>query len=329
MSATPSPPFEPHPLVRGGHAQTLAGVYLPGPSEADPAPLHRVTLEDGDQIAVHDNCPALWREGDGVCLAVHGLAGSHRSGYMRRLADKLTARGVRVMRMDMRGCGAGERLARLPTHTGRWGDVAAALAYVAQQAPRSPTVLVGYSLGGTIALNLAVELGAARCGNLVAVMVVCPPVDLHAVKRRFDAPGGRPYDLYFVEQLWGKTLRRAAERPDAPQFARARRPRRVREYDELVTAPLGGYASADAYYSATSPGPRLTEIRVPTRIVAAADDPVVPTEPLTRYRTSDSVEVVVTRHGGHLGYFARGGIDPDRRWIDWRVVDWVLEHAGT
>jgi len=326
MFAADLPKFEPHPLVRGGHAQTLAGVYLPGPRLADCARQHRVLLDDGDQIVLHEDRPPAWRPGDRTCLMMHGLAGSFQSGYMRRAAHKLAARGVRVFRMDLRGCGAGERLARLPMHSGRWADTAAVLEYIAQQAPGSPTALVGFSLGGTIALNLAVELGAARCGNLSGLMAVCAPVDLHAVKRRFDAPGGRPYDLHFVHQLWRKTRQRAAARPDAPQVDRARRPRRLGHYDAMFTAPLAGYQSVDDYYTATSPGPRLADIRVPTLILAAADDPVVPIEPLAKNRTSDAVRIVVTRHGGHLGYVGRAGIDPDRRWMDWRVVDWATAH---
>ncbi len=32
----------------------------------------------------------------------------------------------------------------------------------------------------------------------------------------------------------------------------------------------------------------------------------------------------MTEHGGHLGFVGRRGVDADRRWMDWRVVDWVL-----
>ena len=44
----------------------------------------------------------------------------------------------------------------------------------------------------------------------------------------------------------------------------------------------------------------------------------------------DNVELRMTDHGGHLGFVGRGGIDPDRRWMDWRVVDWILarDRAG-
>jgi predicted alpha/beta-fold hydrolase len=201
--------------------------------------------------------------------------------------------------------------------------VAAAVDYVARQAPASPTALVGFSLGGTIALNMAAELGASTCGNLVALLAICSPIELHSVKRRFDAPTGRPYDRHFVRALWPATMRQLQGHDDLPHVDWSRPPQRLREFDALITAPLARFASVDDYYSTTSPGPRLAEIRLPTTIVAAADDPVVPIEPLQRARHGEAVEIVITRHGGHLGYIGRRNGDADRRWLDWRVVEWV------
>src|SRR5262245_55436276 len=114
--------FRPHFLLRGGHAQTLAGVFLgrrAGESVGPrPAVQCQVALADGDRIVLHDNSPSGWREGDRVALLIHGLCGCHASPYMVRIARKLTGRGVRTFRMDLRGCGAGLALARLPYHSG-------------------------------------------------------------------------------------------------------------------------------------------------------------------------------------------------------------------
>lgn len=323
MPATQFPPFQQHPLLRGGHAQTLSGVYLPWPYAPYTARQHVVDLDDGDRLVLHDDPPQDGRPARGTCLVVHGLGGSHRSGYMRRVAAKLTAGGVCVFRMDLRGCGAGRYLAIRPAHCGRWADAAAALQFIARQQPGSPVVLVGFSLGGAIALNLAAELGSGACGNLVAVMAACPPIDLHAVRRHFTTPTGRLYDREFVRLLWPRLVRRQQQRPDMPRIDVSCPPRRLYAFDELVTAPQSGFASADDYYTQASTGPRLRDIRTPTLIVASEDDPIVPTEPLLRFPRSDAVDVVTTHHGGHLGYVGRAGCDPDRRWLDWRVVEWV------
>ena len=105
------PSFIPHPLVRGGHAQTILGCYLPGLTWAPQSELHLVALPDGDRLVLHDDVPAEGKEAGRVALLVHGLGGSHQSTYMQRTADKLVAKGVRVFRMDLRGCGAGTGLA--------------------------------------------------------------------------------------------------------------------------------------------------------------------------------------------------------------------------
>lgn len=329
MTDATLPSFHPHPFLRGAHAQTLAGVYLPSDYTPHTATPRLVRLTDGDQLVLHDDCPIQWTSDHGVCMLIHGLGGCRLSGYMRRIAAKLVSCGIRVFRMDMRGCGAGEGLARMSTHCGRWADAGAAIEYIARVAPNSPVALVGFSLGGTIALNLAAELGAAPLGNLRAIMAVCPPIDLHAVKRRFATTVGRAYDRHFASILWAKTQQRSAEVPNFPLVNVPRPPRRLHEYDEWFTAPWAGFASADEYYTATSPAPRLSTIRMPLLILASQDDPVVPFEPLASLPRFESIQVVATRHGGHLGYIAQRGADPDSRWMDWRVVDWACTVLGT
>src|SRR5712692_3515179 len=81
MSADPFSEFLPHPLFRGGHAQTLAGIYLPGYRHPYLAVQHQVTLADGDRIVLHDDRPAGWRPGDRTAVMIHGLAGCHESPY--------------------------------------------------------------------------------------------------------------------------------------------------------------------------------------------------------------------------------------------------------
>ena len=230
----------------------------------------------------------------------------------------------------MRGCGAGEDLARGTTHCGRWADAAAAIEFVAQAAPASPTALVGFSLGGTIALNFAGRIGGGvvrqsgrRDGGLCA--------DRSALREAEVRYAGRPAVRSVLRRLVVEKVVAADAR--AGRIVGGRLVASARggcgSSMRSITAPLAGFASVDDYYTRTSPGPRLSAIRVPTTILAAADDPVVPTGPLERARRGTAVEVFVTQHGGHLGYVGRRNGDPDRRWLDWRVVEWVTAVCGT
>jgi predicted alpha/beta-fold hydrolase len=321
--------FRPHPLLRSGHLQTVAAVYLPRRDAPYGARVHYVPADDlppeqgGDQLALHEDRPPAWEPHLPTVLLIHGLAGCHKSAYMCRMTERLAARGHCVFRLDMRGCGAGEGIARLPTHCGRSGDVAAALRFIAAQHPESPTYAIGFSLGGCLLLNLLAEVGNEPVGNLRRAMAVCPPVDLFAVERRFDSPGGRAYDKFFVKKLWKQITDRWLRFPETAPALVPREPKRLRQIDETVTAPSGGFASADDYYARTQPGPKLTRIRQNVLIVAAEDDPVVPTAPLVEYAHRGGVEVAVPAGGGHLGFIARSNGDPDKRWLDWRIVEWV------
>jgi predicted alpha/beta-fold hydrolase len=318
------PPFRPHPLLLGGHVQTVAGVFLPGPSHRYRARRHCVALSDGDQIVLHDDCPPDWRAGDRVALLIHGLAGCHESRYMQRIADKLAWRGVRPFRMDLRGCGAGVGLSRLPYHSGRSDDAAAAIHALAQIAPDSPVTLVGFSLGGNITLKLAGELADRPCGNLDSTMAVCPPVDLAACSRHIRKRSNRLYDRYFVNLLIRQVEERRRHVPQAPTSRFARLPRSLWEFDNGFTAIVWGFGTADNYYAQASSLPLLSEIRLPTLILSAHDDPMIPPQVLQNASLPPSVRLHMTDCGGHLGFVGRRGPDADRRWMDWRVVDWVL-----
>jgi len=319
----PIVPFRPHPLLRGGHAQTLAGVYWPAPLAPYSARQHRLLLADGDRIVLHDDCPASWVQGDRTALLIHGLAGSHASGYMCRIAHKLSAAGIRAFRMDLRGCGAGLGLARMPYHSGRSEDAAAALDEIARLAPDSPATLLGFSLGANMTLKLLGELGAERCGNLDSALAVCPPVDLAACSRRISRGSGRIYDRFFLKLLLGQVSAASALAPHEPHLKLRAKPRSLWEFDDRFTAAVCGFGSADNYYREASSAQFVPRIQLPTLIIAARDDPMIPHETLEQLDRPSCVRLHLTSHGGHLGFVARRGIDRDRRWIDWRAVEWV------
>lgn len=317
--------FRPHPLLANSHIQTVMAVHWPRRAAAYAATQHRVELEGGDVIVLHEDAPVHADDTTPSVLLIHGLTGSFESAYMTRMAEKIVAHGLRAFRLDMRGCGAGEGLAKVPAHCGLWNDVVAAVQLITELYSESNLSLVGYSLGGTISLNMLAEAGEMRVGNLEKTLVVCPPIDLFACERHFRTFFGGRYDKFFVKEIWRQVMNRWQKFPDMLPSAIPKRPRKLRDIDELVVAPGGGFTSAEHYYRETQPGPRLAEIRQPVTIVFAKDDPVVPMAPLFDYPHSNSIETVVTSHGGHLGFLGMRGIDRDFRWLDWRILEW-LDH---
>ncbi len=318
------PSFRPHPLVRGGHLQTIAGAYLPHGLKFGSV-VHHVPLPDGDAIALHED-----GKGDDpatpVVILLHGLGGSHQSGYLLRASSKLRSRGIRVFRMDLRGCGAGIALARHPLNAGRSEDASAVLNFVHERFPAAPIHLVGFSMGGNIVLKLAGELGAAAPPHLASVMAVCPPIDLAECTRNIQRGINQLYDRRFVCTLINHIRQRHVLIPAAHSRPLIPRPSRLMDFDSQFTAPLSGYADVYDYYARASSGPVLGQITVPTLIVTAASDPIVPVTCFEQASFSSSTNLVIAPCGGHLGFVAAGNGDPDSRWLDWRIVDWVCGH---
>ena len=147
--------------------------------------------------------------------------------------------------------------------------------------PDSPVHLVGFSMGANIVLKMAGELGdacAARAGQRDGRLPADRPDRVLAAT--CSSARNRLYDRSFVD--------RPAQAHRAAQAAGARTPctgRSIRGRGGWsistthFTAPLAGFADAHDYYARASSGPLLRHIAVPTLIVTAANDPIIPVGP--------------------------------------------------
>lgn len=320
-----SPSFVPHRLLRCPHRQTLAGAYL---TRRTPyvAVQHTIELNDGDQLQLHEDRGDRWQTGDPTSILVHGLAGCHESGYMNRMAARLSADGIRVFRLDLRGCGAGAATARHSLHAGRTQDLFAAIQWIHEQCDGSPLVMIGYSLGAAILLKLLGELGTEARSICHSAVAVSPPIDLATCSRSLPLGVNQLYDRNFARVLSKAVQHRRRQRPDLIDVAWNRRPRTLLEFDSVFTAPLGGFRDVEHYYREASANRQLCDIDVPTRILIAKDDPLIPWTIFEEAQLSDSTRVFAADHGGHLGFLSDRRadlVDPDWHWMDWRILDWV------
>jgi uncharacterized protein len=317
-------PFRPYPFVWGGHTQTMLAALFKSAVGLRATRQHRVTLPDGDQLALHDDAAEDWSPGDPVALLVHGLCGSAESAYMQRTSAKLTARGTRTFRLDLRGCGAGVGLSRLPYHGGQSDDLQATADFIRQLAPDSLIMPVGFSLGGNIVLKWLGEQAAIMPNLVSRAMAINPPLNLEACTDHVRMVAGGFYDRHFARLLFRHVAQTPHWQCNTPLSRTSRRPRRIIEFDELFTAPVAGYDNARQYYRECSAERVLPAINVPTLILSAQDDPLIPRHTLERAQRSEHVSLHIAEGGGHLGYIGASGHDPDRHWMDWRVVDWLL-----
>jgi hypothetical protein len=242
---------------------------------------------------------------------------------MRRITNGLTAKGVRVIRIDLRGAGAGMKLARKFYNAACSADVRAVLKALHTEHATSPLLLLGFSLGGNIVLRVAGEAAQDPVAGLTAVVAVGPPIDLERCSELISQQ--RFYDQFYARQLIAQVREHAGYFPDLPRvdFPRGAS---LRAFDDLYTAPRWGYAGALDYYRRASVSALLASIRVPCLILTARDDPFIALEPFLDVSLSPSVTLQITNHGGHLGYLGHDG-KGGFRWAETRVVRWALEQA--
>lgn len=88
-----------------------------------------------------------------------------------------------------------------------------------------------------------------------------------------------------------------------------RKSKYIYEFDRDFTAKVFGYATVGAYYRDASSIDRLLNIRVPTFIVHALDDPVAVKQgiPFDEVKSNPYCFMVTTTTGGHLSWFEPGG----------------------
>jgi len=254
-----------------------------------------------------------------IVVLVHGLGGCTESHYMLRGAQAAEAAGLSCLRLNLRGC---DRQSHDFFHAGLTADVHAALA--SEEVRRYRRVyVIGYSLGGHVALRLATEDVDSRVAGVAAL---CAPLDLSLSQQAIDAPARWPYRRYLMSSLIDIFAAVAARRPQKLTAAQAARIRTIREWDDLVVAPRHGFADADDYYARASVAPRLGDLRVPALLVNSEGDPMVPAKPVRSVlRPAPRLEVRWVAGGGHVS-FPQGldiGVQDDGVGVDAQVLGWL------
>ena len=218
---------------------------------------------------------------------------------MRRFAAEAVSAGCACLRLNHRGA---ERRAQDYYHAGLTVDLESVLA-AGELAHFERVAVVGFSLGGHVALRYAAERPGTTDRRLAGVAAVCAPLDLDRGATALDAPASWIYRQYVLPGLRRHVDAVEKLRPVPCDRARRARVRGIREWDDLVVAPRWGFTSAEDYYARASVAPILDRIALPTWIIESENDPMVPvwTVEDALKSVSPTTEVSMTPRGGHVG----------------------------
>jgi uncharacterized protein len=308
-----------HPLFRNPHLLTILGNFWPREIDERRFPCSRkeYRIDAATSILVLEHQPNVAPKGQIVFL--HGLEGSANAGYIRSLAQEALVRGFGVHRANLRTCGGTEEMCETSYHSGLTSDTLSILQEIAAR-ELGPIFLVGFSLGGNVALKLTGELGESSL--IAGTCAVSTPIDLAACVRCIDKPSNLLYARRFLDRLRSRVRRKSVVTPHLYNTMALDDVRTIREFDDRVTAPLFGFGTAANYYATQSAAQYLDAIRIPTLVVCSKDDPLVPFAVYDQpaFRTNPALTLLATEHGGHLGFLSRRS---PRFWLDGVVLDWI------
>lgn len=320
--------FRPPPGLASRHVQTLLPRMLPAPSPT--LAWETLALPDGDVVELSWVAPGPVEEDAPLFVLFHGLEGSVDSPYARQLLAAAHERGYRALLMHFRGCGRHPNRRPRAYHSGDTADAGWLLAELARRYPRAMRIACGVSLGANMLLKLVAEDAGSEAPALHGAIAIAPPVDLAASADALERGFARVYQRHLLGALKAKVAPRldAGELPLALSSGELAGLRTLRDYDDVVTAPLHGFDGAADYYRRASAGPRLAVIRRPTLILHAADDPFMPPGLFDDLELGVGIRLETARHGGHVGFVERRG-GRLSSWLARRVGDRLERWADT
>lgn len=266
-----------------------------------------VECNDGVRLSAQHTRP---RQPNGrLAILLHGWEGSSSSLHVLSAADRLWRAGFRIVRINMRDHGGTEHLNRGIFHSCRLDEMVDATRWVRDSFPGESLYLAGYSLGGNFALRIAAAAGPAS--GIARVAAICPVLDPEETMLALDS-GSVIYRRYFMNK-WRLSLERKAQAFPADYDLSALAPfRSLRDMTDHFVRRYTEYPDLQSYlhgYAVT--GDRLAGLAVPTSILLADDDPVIPAGSSDRLARSPALTVQRTRWGGHCGFL-----------LDYRLRTW-------
>ncbi len=263
----------------------------------------------GDFYPEDSNRHQTGDEGQWIAVFFHGLAGSSESDFLIRGVRVAAQMGIPALAMNHRNCGSALGLASSTYHSGKGEDASDVFDFVKAQWPQKKIIAISYSLGASMLLNLRTHRSGHTQPDLV--VAINPPLDLKVSSVLLTEGSGRIYGQHFVRKLrrqidslikLGKVDSKHCIPPKANLI----------DVDEIFTAPLSGFRSADHYYEVASSGEHLANIDQETLILASLDDPFIPYDRwLVKFIFSPQLRFHFVDHGGHVGFW-----NYKRRWSE-------------
>lgn len=261
-----------------------------------------------------------------LVILSHGLEGSSTRQYITGMVQLLTQNGYDCLAWNYRSC-SGELNRQIRFyHSGETTDLEFIVQYALSKG-YSEISLMGFSLGGNVTLKYVGERGKNIHPAIKKAVVFSVPMDLLACSRNIEKPENKIYLWRFLQTLKPKIEAKAAQYPEHFDPTQWKQVKTFWDFDHIYTGPLHGFEGADDYYQRCSSKYFVAHIAIPTLIVNAENDPLVPYQSLPMEIIADlpNVWLELTQQGGHCGFRPHKLTPKSAYWSELRALSFLQE----
>ncbi|WP_371194330.1 hydrolase [Glaciecola sp. SC05] len=317
--------FEAPLWARNSHIQTIYPKFFLRTPKI-PFESVRIDTPDGDFLDLGLLLPGSKQAPKTIAVLFHGLEGSQNSHYIQHLAEMLLKQNIASIVMHFRGCSGVINRRPRAYHSGETTDAQHCVKWIRQTFPEAQLLAAGFSLGGNMLLKL---LGESDGLGFKAAVSVSAPIQLAASAEAINKGFAKRYQSHLLKSMRQNLQEKMTAIDMRPHLHVTAKElgnlKSFRLFDEHVTAKLHGFKDADDYYTKASAMPFLQNIRLPTLILHAKDDPFMDERVIpSTSQLSLSTAYEISQHGGHVGFMYGQPLAP-KLWLPERISAFFQE----
>lgn len=294
------PPF----LLKNPHLQTILAssrLRTLGPNVMRDVAREKIleTAETTKLLGYH----SVQRNGKakGLAILLHGWEGSADSTYLLRCGKSLYANGYDIFRLNFRDHGESHHLNEGIFYAVLLEEVYQAVKKAAAFSGGRPVFLIGFSLGGNFVLRILKKCVSVPITHLRHAVSISPVLNPQESTARIDQMA--LIRRYFLAK-WRRSLtKKQALFPELYDFKDVMGLRTIQAVTDRLLEKYSDFSTAQDYFDAYSiRGAAIADIRTPTTIITAEDDPIIPIEDFYELKLTKHIRLVIHSHGGHNGF---------------------------
>lgn len=243
-------------------------------------------------------------DNDKLVIISHGLEGDASRPYVKGMVKTMNQAGFDALAWNFRSCSGEPNKLLQSYHMGASDDLQLVISYVIKTADYQEINLIGFSMGGNITLKYVGQHPELLPPQVKKAAAFSVPCHISSASRKMAQLENRLYMQRFLKSLRKKLEAKSRLLPATINLNNYHRLRTFPDFDDRYTAPIHGFKDAHDYYTQCSSKQYLTNIKIPTLLVNALNDPFLSNEcfPVAEAETNPHFFLEMPQQGGHVGF---------------------------